>query len=783
MEQNVPFPVTPENFQLCWDFVDKKRRQAKVQSAAARIGGFLVTLFFLLTLIFFGCGLILERFDGSFCDFLNSLDVFRSLWDPCADLLIQSEADLIWDICRVLGCAYAAAWLVFALLDGLVHLIYHPRREAIPSGTYAQNTALLAKKAQEARDHAVRTHIAPSIIASVLSIVAMLLVFFAYVFYLKDAAFITKLLSVFPTKDVSTNSLLYILVLYWIIGNLTAVLIFLTRPVYRFRFSQEYVVQAQRAAIYAEELHENGSLEEAAAQCKLRAVSQREEALELERSGAYALAKDALLKAAICGDVPAMEHYARHCLIGKLNDSAAYWLKACCATEEASPAAKKMLLRLRLKRQHNVHYLKPEEAPPTTAAKVKQGLKKAVSIVWKTLILALFAAFLLVFFLLFSQSTNTDVLEKLPPAAKEALTQLQSMLSSQIPSEPAFTPEEVSPFGDFGFSLTAEGASWAENCIAQDDAGNPIVFHYCKDMGGPLHVPYYIEAGQKLRSAGLYAGNIWNVAYMTPHVSYLSETGTLVVAEDFLMGLEPGEYCIVLDEHCYFPLVIFQEHTVNSRQRGFAGSGNQVGWIVNDLDAVNEITLYFYNLGDNPIRELREIKPLANMMQQPESPMDPLLYTVSQDGCAVTLHTDYLAGQQAGSYVTFRVRLANGDTVDMGNVNVGTVQGSYTGLIEYTGNPSHSLSSGGDYVLSYTFPDGGAPMYLFVSDGSGENFLEDDLSDLMSEYVDLDSGTVTLPQALLKEHLSPGDSFHIGISYITAHGQMMWGGFPVTAAW
>jgi len=600
MKPNIPFPVTPDSFSQCWTFVDQKRRRAKVQSVSARIGGFLVTLFFLLLLIFFGCGLILERFEGSFCVFLDSLDYFRSLWKPFADALIQPQGTLSGDILRLLLCAYGLGWLAFALLTGLITLIYHPRSAPVPHGTYPENTALLASKAQEARDHAYRSRITPSIVATVLSIVALCVVFFAYVFYLEDAAYISKLLGTFPTADITTNSLLYVLVLYLITGILTSVLIFLARPIYRFSFSQDHVVQASRAAIYAAEAGADGSLEEAAARCTAGAAALREEALELERSGAYALAKEKLLKAAICADSSAMEHYARHCLIGKLNDSAAYWLNACLSTGEASPAAKKMRLRLRLKLQHNVMYLKPEEAPPTTARKLTRGLKAAATVLWRTLVLVFFGICIGIFCLLFSHSTGGDLMNQLPPAVQEVVVQLQSMFASQAPAAPAFTPEEVSPFENTGFSLSTEGASWADDCILLDENGNPVVLRYSKDLGGDLRVPCFLGEGQKLRSAGLYAGNVWNVSYMTPHVSYQSLTGTVTVAEDFLMALEPGEYCIVLDESRYFPLAITQSHTANSTQRGFAGTGNEIGWIVNDLEAPGEICLYFYNLGDNP---------------------------------------------------------------------------------------------------------------------------------------------------------------------------------------
>ena len=111
-----------------------------------------------------------------------------------------------------------------------------------------------------------------------------------------------------------------------------------------------------------------------------------------------------------------MEHYARHCILSHLNDSARYWLKKCIATGEASKEAEKMLLRLRLHLNHRVAYLRPEAAPLTRNQKILRVLKIIITVIWRILILVVLLAIIAVAVLLANNNFDLSVLQDLPSA-------------------------------------------------------------------------------------------------------------------------------------------------------------------------------------------------------------------------------------------------------------------------------------------------------------------------------------------------------------------------------
>jgi len=771
MKKEIPYPVSEDNFSHCWEYVDKHRRIARKQAAVARTGGFLVTLFFLLALVLFGAGLLSQELGGTFGKFWENFLCYE-LRQKTANFVLKAGDDLSSCIVKLVCFSYLISFLLFAALAVIIWLLYHPRKNKLPAGTYEENIALLAKKSQEARDYSYKTRISASVTSSVIAIAAIFVLFTAYVIDLNDAAAMNKLLTIFPTSDITSNCLLYVLFLYLVFGLVGSVLVFITRPVYRYDFPYDLVVQAQRASLVAQaQISDDSRLEKAAAL--------RDEAIETERSGAYTSAKELFHKAAILGDVTAMEHYARHCLLNRMNDSARYWLKEATASGQVSPRAKKMLLRMNLRLRHSEEYLKPVAAPPTIGQKIKNGLLTAIKILWRLFILALFAAAVWIIYILFQSSTNPAALDHLPADLVELLTQTQSIVGTDFSQKPEIPVEEVSPFQTPVLELSIAGTKWEGNSIVNDSAGNPVVFCYSKDIGGDLHVPYYCNGETTVHSAGLFNGNKSDVRKFTKYVSCLPQTNTLVISEEYLMSREPGEYYIILDDYHYLPLIVSETTTFNSTQPGFAGQGNEFGWIINDLDDPQDITLYFYNLGDNPIRSLSQTQQLVMTPEPTITPMEEQYYTISPDGYSVTIHADYLAMQEVGYQVGFQVRLANGDTVDTGYTYIGTAQSGFTGLMEFQGEDTYSLSKGKDYTVFYTFGLSGGAMFMNVSVDGQSPFIEENLSDFLSDYVDLDNGIITLPEEILKKNLSKGDTFRIGISYNNHYGQMAFASFPV----
>jgi len=104
--------------------------------------------------------------------------------------------------------------------------------------------------------------------------------------------------------------------------------------------------------------------------------------------------------------------------------------------------------------------------------------------------------------------------------------------------------------------------------------------------------------------------------------------------------------------------------------------------------------------------------------------------------------------------------------------HIGTAEGAFTGLMEITGKDSYSLSRSGDYTAAYSFGLEGMLMNLNVSSDSKPDIItEDNQSILTSDYIDFDNRTITIPEAVLQEALTQGESFHINIGYTTAFSQ------------
>lgn len=403
MKNQPPFPVTPENLPQYWETIDTMRRKARRKSAIAGIGGFWSNLFLLFSLLFVANGLMFEQFHGSYHAFLEMLPWFSDVWHYLTDLVIKAGDSLTIQVVKLLLVTYGAAIAVFALLALLVSLLYHPRKAPVPTGDYSEQTALLAKAAREAHNYSYKTHISAYFSTIIMLIVAVVILFGAYAIYSNDPVSMAAVLTQFPTGNQNANLLFYVTFCYLVCAACCEILLLLTRPLYRCKFPYDYIVQTEYASLYALEEDEEATPEkhiaDAAALCG--------EAVELEKDCAYTRAKSLYFKAALGGDVNAMKHYARLCLIDNMNDTARYWLERCVSSGQESKDIKSMLLRLKLRMKHNVSYLQPEAAPLTKGQKIWNTVKRILSILlW---ILSLLMAAALVIFLIVLLKSDADI--------------------------------------------------------------------------------------------------------------------------------------------------------------------------------------------------------------------------------------------------------------------------------------------------------------------------------------------------------------------------------------
>jgi len=766
MKTNAPFPVTPDNIVQCWEFVDNCRRKARRKSAVARLGGYVTMQLFLMLLLFLVNGLVCDRLQGSYCTYLKGLPVFLPLWETVSGFLLKTGDSLTGDVIRLVVFAYVVSALVFCVLAGLICLLYHPKKKPVPEGDFPEITAALEKSAREARDYACKSHIATSVPAVVITIASAFLLLFAYMFQLQNAAVVTQALSRFPFKDVAVNCLLYVLAGYLVCEWLGSVLLLITWPVYRYDFPMEYLVQTQAAALKEKEP-------------QLDAEKLRNEAIALEKEGSYNSACKAFRKAAILGDSTAMEHYGRHCLLNHIPDSARFWLNKSAATGNKSSELKKMQLRMMLRMHHNVEFLKPDQAPVSTGRKVLGTLGAGIKLLWRLLVLALLVVSIWVLFLMFRMSTDPNYHPELPAGVSVLLERLQDAMNQLDESADAYIQEEANPRKVPAMTLSTEGTRWENNCVLYDENRQDVVFCYGKDQGGDLKIPFFLEAGQKIQKATVFTGNKYDLRSVKKHISHIPETQTLVIAEDYLMGREPGECFIILDDSQYIPILVTELTDYATSQRGLAAQGNHNGWILNDLEQVQDLVLSFYNLGSDTITQVFETRQLSMFPNPTETELDSSACSVSEDGHSIILHADYLGQQEVGSYFNLKLALSSGEILNINHPRIGTVQGDFDGLMEISGKDTYSLSKDGDLVLTYSFGLKGLVANLNVSTDSVPELIAENLMGLTSDYIDFDRQTITIPEDLLKTKLSQDESIHIGISYTTAFDQWAYGSFHI----
>lgn len=418
MMQPSPFPVNRENINICWTYLDALRRKSRLKAAISVIGGFFSNLTLLLCLIIAANALLWLRFEGTYHAFLNTLPGFPALMELLNSFILSPGDSAAVQALKLVGTTYAAAIGVFILIALVIRFLYHPLKKQLPEGTYPEQTTALATAAREARTYSYKTRLSTSIFAMIIAIVAAVVLLLAYIVYSGDAEKMIAMLSIFPTRDYPANCLLYVLAGYFLSGTVSWVMLVLTRWIYRYEFPYDLVVQAEAAAIVAPEDTESLSQEEQAAKRRESAAALREEALALELEHAYARAKALLLNAALCGDVPAMEHYARLCLLDHMNDSARYWLDRCMESGEATPEAQAMLKRMKLKLRHNVSHRRPPEAPLTKGQLAQQKLLQTLRVLWRIFILLLMVAAVAGLVVLFKNNFDIRVFADLSEALK-----------------------------------------------------------------------------------------------------------------------------------------------------------------------------------------------------------------------------------------------------------------------------------------------------------------------------------------------------------------------------
>ena len=410
---------------------------------------------------------------------------------------------------------------------------------------------------------------------------------------------------------------------------------------------------------------------------------------------------------------------------------------------------------------------------------MKGFVKFLKNLLWLCLVLVLLAGIGGICFGFYDYySGNKEPYDRLLTQAQLMLVNLKNKITGEETVE--LTIEEVSPYKLPVMTLSLEGTSRDDvdgnkSNVIYDEEGRRVIFVYGKDLGGDLYFPYGAYAGEHLGGAWLFAGNEENMPEITEFVSWDVNCGVGMVSEEFLMGLEPGEYYIFLEPrneagevcggHCV-PLIVEDTTTYTSTQQGFACEPDK-GLIMNDLQDIKPLLLPLYNLGEGRILTVQEVRNSATGGQDAFT-MDASDYTITPDGKAFILSEEYLSGLNVNSMVTFKVLVSSGKTFDMGFDKILTLDGEPEWLT-ISGPDWYDLSEGGDFVLQ--LDRGWAQYYTCIAIRTAETdvLVYDENfgrygTDMPS--MDEDNDVVILSEELMKT-LVPNLGYHVMIGYST----------------
>lgn len=372
-------PITSDNLQENWELVDKERRTAKKKYLTTRVASFFSNMLFSLLAVIISNGLIHDHFSGSYCRFLEKVPYLLTFWDRISDILLKPHYSLALQIAIPLLVMYAVCFIVCGAFVLIVIALYHPFKKKLPASTPKENASQMLDMARNARMYSRRSGTNGSMLwALVFIMIQFALVSLYWLIELKDmdTVFYVVITPVMKLLDpyisglndiqrmgletaVMTPSIMLFAIGVYLAYSLADQLHALSvQFMYKYNVPYSFVAEVEYYYIFADESTEGMTEEEIKAKRKETAEAKRIQALDLERICAYGKAKELLAAAAHGGDSTAMEHYARHWLIGGAKDPGKYWLQKCVETGEAGEYAVKTLRRLKWHLKVQAKYLK-----------------------------------------------------------------------------------------------------------------------------------------------------------------------------------------------------------------------------------------------------------------------------------------------------------------------------------------------------------------------------------------------------------------------------------------
>lgn len=360
----IVLPITQENFKE----VEKDIRKILNHNSKKRLIANIIIPFSLI----FACLFLLLTIYGLFYilsgteDMIvfESLSAITSIWNMTLAKLMVSSAPWYITLAKCLVVLYAVPFVVSIVITIIVSIAVSPKGNDTIDGELPQQAKQLHELAQKANaSYFCYLYEEYGIYSSALLMVAIgaLLVF----------AFIK--IGMFDNMSaiigIAIGLIICLAILFYVFTLMYKALFAILRIFIKAKSCGNYVGETDTFWVSVdpeEKVHREEEAkrlekeaEERRAQAAIlreQAVEKRIKALQLERNGQYAAAKQLFYQAAQDGDALAMDNYARHCLIAGNRSDAIYWLQRSIDTGEADYASRQLLEALKNGQHIDVHY-------------------------------------------------------------------------------------------------------------------------------------------------------------------------------------------------------------------------------------------------------------------------------------------------------------------------------------------------------------------------------------------------------------------------------------------
>lgn len=358
-----------DDLSKAWRQVDSVRRTAKKKYVASQFASFFSNFIFAILTAIAANGLICEAGVGSYSTCLRKIPQLVRLWEQLSGYYRQLCPNLPVLILVTAVIVYAVCFCINGALSLMMLAIYYPRPKRFPEEESQNTTQQLLGMAKASRRYSLRTgSTRGSMIWGLLFMLVQLLLLTFYIMTeLGDVGVMIELFTAPAMKLLAPvlksemayygaqnaffgpSIMVFFLAIYLAYAAANSLHMLSVQFITRCKVPYTFVAQAEYLHIF------NGQEAETVA---YNAPYRLAEALEYERLGAYSKAKQLLAEAAHGGNCDAMEHYARHWLVGGAADPAKYWLEK-YVTQSDSPSSKAVqdLRRLKWHRRVRAAYL------------------------------------------------------------------------------------------------------------------------------------------------------------------------------------------------------------------------------------------------------------------------------------------------------------------------------------------------------------------------------------------------------------------------------------------